>query len=126
MLLPRPPESLTEQIIGCGIEVHRALGPGLLESAYERAFAIELRRSGLTFQSQVALPLFYKGELLGQHRADLIVDDQVIVEIKSIEQLVPVHTAQMLTYLRIAHLKVGLILNFNTAVLKHGIKRVVL
>lgn len=124
MLLKPEFDALSEPIIGCAIEVHRHLGPGLLESIYESALCIELRAAGLQFQRQVSLPLWYKGELLGEHRPDLIVGDQVVVEVKSIERLAPVHTAQMLTYLRVAQLKVGLILNFNSEVLRSGIKRV--
>ena len=126
MLLNPRFDTLSEQVIGCGIEVHRELGPGLFESIYESALCIELRAAGLSFKRQVSLPLWYKGELLGEHRPDLIVGDELIVEVKSIERLAPVHTAQMLTYLRVAQLRVGLILNFNSAVLRAGIKRVLL
>jgi len=117
---------LTEQVIGCAVEVHRQLGPGLLESVYETAICIELTAAGLSFKRQVGVPLFYKGTLISEHRPDLVVDDRVIVEVKSVERLDPVHTAQMLTYLRVAELRTGLILNFNTAMLKHGIRRVIL
>src|SRR5688572_27308727 len=126
MLIKPAFDTLSETIIGCAIEVHRHLGPGLLESICESALCIELRAAGLSFQRQVSLPLWYKGELLGEHRPDLIVGEQVVVEVKSIERLAPVHTAQMLTYLRVAQLRVGLILNFNSAVLRSGIKRVLL
>ena len=126
MLIKPEFDTLSEPIVGCGIEVHRHLGPGLLESIYESALCMELRRAGLEYRRQVSLPLWYKGELLGEHRPDLIVGDQVVVEVKSIERLAPVHTAQMLTYLRVAQLRVGLILNFNSAVLRDGIKRVLL
>jgi GxxExxY protein len=119
-------DTLSYPIIGCAIEVHRHLGPGLLESIYESALCIELREAGLQFQRQVALPLWYKGELLGEHRPDLIIGEQVVVEVKSIERLAPVHTAQMLTYLRVAKLRMGLILNFNSEVLHSGIKKVFL
>ena len=115
----------TERIVGCAIEVHRHLGPGLLESVYETALCIELRAAGLTFQRQVGVPLFYKGELISEHRPDLIVCDAVVVEVKSVARLEPVHDAQMLTYLRVAEVRVGLILNFNTAVMKQGIRRLV-
>lgn len=124
MLINAPFDTLTEPIIGYAIEVHRYLGPGLLESIYESALCIELRGAELAFQRQVPLPLWYKGELLGEHRPDLIVGEQVVVEVTSIERLAPLHTAQMLTYLRVAELKVGLILNFNSAVRRSGIKRV--
>ena len=115
---------LTEQIIGCAIEVHRQLGPGLLESVYESALCIELRSTGLPFTRQVGVPILYKGELIAEHRPDLIVRDEVIVEIKSVERFNPVFLAQMLTYLRITDLHVGLILNFNRAVMKDGVRRV--
>jgi len=115
---------LTEQIIGCAIEVHRHLGPGLLESVYEAALCIELRSIGLPFTRQIGVPVFYKGELIAEHRPDLIIRDEVIVEIKSVERFNPVFLAQMLTYLRITDLRVGLILNFNQAVMKDGVRRV--
>jgi GxxExxY protein len=115
---------LTEQIIGCAIEVHRHLGPGLLESVYESALCVELRSVGLAFTRQVGVPVFYKGELIAEHRPDLIVRDEVIVEIKSVERFNPVFLAQMLTYLRITGLHVGLVLNFNRAVMKDGVRRV--
>ena len=115
---------LTEQIIGCAIEVHRHLGPGLLESVYESALCIELRSVGLPFTRQIGVPVFYKGELIAEHRPDLIIRDEVVVEIKSIERFNPVFLAQMLTYLRITGLRVGLILNFNRPVMKDGVRRV--
>ena len=115
---------ITDRIIHCAIEVHRHLGPGLLESVYESAICIELESGGLTFARQVGVPLFYKGELIAEHRPDLIVGDQVVVEIKSIERFNPVFVAQMLTYLRVTGLRVGLILNFNREVMRDGIRRV--
>jgi GxxExxY protein len=115
---------LTEQIIGCAIEVHRHLGPGLLESVYESALCIELKSLGLPFTRQIGVPVFYKGELIAEHRPDLIIRDEVIVEIKSVERFNPVYLAQMLTYLRITNLRVGLILNFNRPVMKDGVRRV--
>jgi len=114
----------TEKIIGCAIEVHRHLGPGLLESIYESALCIELKAARLSFARQIGVPVFYKGELIAEHRPDLIVDDQVIVEIKSVERFNPVFLAQMLTYLRITQLRVGLILNFNRPVMIEGVRRV--
>jgi GxxExxY protein len=116
---------LTDKVIGYAMEVHRVLGPGLPESAYESALCIELRNGRIPFKRQVGVPLYYKGELLSEHRPDLVVDDRLVVEIKSIERFAPVHRAQMLTYLRITELPVGLILNFNTDLMKNGIKRVV-
>jgi GxxExxY protein len=117
---------LTERIIECAIEVHRHLGPGLLESIYESALCFELTTSGLTFKRQIGVPLHYKGMLLSEHRPDLVVSDSVIVEIKAVERLDRIHVAQVLTYLRVTGLRVGLILNFNTAMLRTGIRRVIL
>jgi GxxExxY protein len=117
---------VTDQIIACAIEVHRHLGPGLLESVYESAMCLELKSAGLTFRRQAGIPVIYKGELIAEHRPDLVVSDLVVVEIKSVERFNPVFMAQMLTYLQITGLRVGLILNFNRAVLRDGIKRVML
>ena len=116
-------DELTEKIIGCAIEVHRQIGPGLLESTYETALCIELELSGLKFQRQVAFPLRYKGRDIGEYRVDLIVEDAVVVEVKSVERLDPVFDAQVLTYLRVTGKKVGLLINFNSRFLKNGIKR---
>jgi GxxExxY protein len=116
--------ALSEKIIGSAIEVHRELGPGLLESAYETALCIELKNAGLTIARQVGIPLYYKGELISEHRPDLIVGDQIVVEIKSIARFEPIHTAVMLTYLRVTGLHAGLLLNFNTPFLNQGIKRI--
>jgi GxxExxY protein len=117
---------LTERIIRCAIEVHKHLGPGLLESVYESALCFELNEAGLPFKRQVGVPLYYKGRLLSEHRPDLVVDDTVVVEVKAIERFNPIHTAQMLTYLRVIGLRVGLVLNFNTEMLVRGIRRVIL
>jgi len=116
----------TDRIMRCALEVHRHLGPGLLESVYESALCIELRANSVAFKRQVGIPLYYKGELISEHRPDLIVEERVVVEIKSVERLVPVHMAQMLTYLRVTSLRVGLLLNFNSPTLKSGTRRVVL
>src|SRR5687767_12951223 len=104
--------ALTEQIIGCGIEAHKELGPGLPESVYESALCIELRNAGIPFTRQVGVPVYYKGELISEHRPDLVVRGQVVVEVKSVERISPVHLAQMITYLRITRLRTGLLLNF--------------
>ena len=117
---------MTERIIACATEVQRHLGPALLESAYETAMCVEFELNGVRFTRQVGLPLFYKGVLISEHRPDLIVEDRVVVEVKSISRFENAHTAQLLTYLRVTSIPVGLLLNFNTAVLKHGIRRVVL
>ena len=117
-------DPLTEKIIGCAITVHRDLGAGLLESAYETALCIELANEGIRFDRQRIVPLVYRGLQVGEYRPDLIVEDQVVVEVKSVLRWEPVFVAQMLTYLRITGLRRGLLLNFNKAVLKAGIKRV--
>jgi GxxExxY protein len=115
---------LTEQIIGLAIEVHRQLGPGLLESAYEECLCFELKREGLPFRRQVALPVVYKSVRLDcGYRLDIVVQDQVILEIKTVERLLPVHEAQMLTYMKLSGIRTGLLLNFNSAVLRDGIRR---
>ncbi len=115
---------LTERIIACAIEVHRALGPGLLESAYEDCLCHELGLCGVAFQRQVPLTVRYKTITLGTvYRMDLVVEDQVVVEIKAVEQLLPVHSAQLLTYLKLSGKGTGLLLNFFVPVLKNGIKR---
>ena len=117
---------LTEKIIGCGIEVHRAIGPGLLESAYEECLCYELAQHGLNFRRQVPLPVVYKEVKLDcGYKLDMIVEDAVILEIKAVDRLISIHEAQLLSYLRMLNLKVGLLLNFHSAVLKDGIKRIV-
>lgn len=116
----------TDRIIGCAIEVHRDLGAGLLESAYQTALCVELAHSGILFERERIVPLEYRGVRVGDYRPDLIVEGIVVVEIKSVLRFDPVFTAQMLTYLRITGLRVGLLLNFNKSVLRDGIKRVVL
>jgi GxxExxY protein len=114
-------EELTEQIIGAAIEVHREVGPGLLESAYEECLCHELHLRGLTFQREVPLPVAYKGIRLDcGYRLDIVVQDKVILELKCVEQILPVHEAQLLTYLKMTGKQVGLILNFNVAVLARG------
>lgn len=113
-------------VIGAAIEVHRQLGPGLLEAAYERALWQELDDRGLRTTRQLQLPAAYKGvELPGAYRVDLLVEDRVIVEVKAIEKLASIHTVQLLTYLRFANKRLGLLLNFHTPVMRSGIKRVV-
>ena len=117
---------LTARIIGCAIDVHRALGPGLLESLYEAAMCIEFDDVKIGHVRQVSIPAYYKGHLLGQYRADLVVQDLVLVEIKSVERPVPVFEAQLQTYMRLMEKRVGLLINFNSRLLKDGIKRIVL
>ncbi len=117
---------LSNKIIGAAIELHKVLGPGLLESAYENALAYELNNLGLYVKQQVPMPFVYKEiKLDAGYRIDLLVENKVIIEIKSIETLAPVHFAQVLTYLKLANLKLGLLINFNTKLLKEGIHRVV-
>ncbi len=120
-------ESLTDAIIGAAIEVHRQIGPGLLESVYEECICEELRLRNLPFRCQVELPVLYKGrETGGKYRIDMIVADEVVVELKAVERLLSVHEAQLLTYLRITGKHVGLLINFNVSVLHRGILRRVL
>ncbi|SPE37163.1 conserved hypothetical protein [Candidatus Sulfopaludibacter sp. SbA3] len=117
---------LTEKIIGAAIEVHKHVGPGLLESAYEECLCFELSCRGVRFQRQVHLPVEYKGiRLECAYKMDLLVEDLVVVEIKAIDGLLPIHRAQLLTYLRASGKQVGLLINFNVAVLKDVIKRLV-
>ena len=118
--------AITEKIIGCAIEVHRALGPGLLESTYEECTCYEIRCSGLKFERQVSLPVVYKGVKLDcGYRMDLVVEKVVVVEFKTVEVLLPVHEAQLLSYLKLTGLSVGLLINFHVPVLKDGLKRIV-
>ena len=117
-------DALTEKIIGCAIEVLRAFGPGLLESAYEHCLVHELSLNDIPFRIQVPIPVVYKGANLDcGYRIDILVDDRVIVELKSVEQLLPIHEAQVLTYLKLAKVGVGLLINFNVKRLVDGIKR---
>ena len=116
--------NLTHQIIGLAMRVHARLGPGLLESAYEFCLCHEFDRNALAYARQVDLPLEYDGALLDcGYRADIIVNNAVIVELKSVEHILPLHEAQLLTYMRLSHCHIGLLLNFNTLSLKDGIRR---
>ena len=115
---------ITRIIIGCGIEVHKQLGPGLLESAYEECLTFELKQKGLQVERQKALPIQYKDiQLEYGYRIDLLVENAVVIELKSVEILHPLHEAQILTYMKFAEKKVGLLMNFNVLVLKDGIRR---
>lgn len=117
---------ITESIIGAAIEVHRTLGPGLLESAYEECLCHELDLRNIPYEKQKQLPVVYKGKTLDcGYRLDLLVDDVVVVEIKAVQELLPIHEAQVLTYLRLGNWRVGLLINFNVPLLKRGIKRLV-
>ncbi len=116
----------TESIIGAAIEVHRHLGPGLLESAYEECLCEELSARGIPYKRQVILPVIYKRKRLDTgYRIDLLVADEVVVELKAVEVILPIHEAQVLTYMKLGDWKVGLILNFNVSILVKGIKRLV-
>ena len=120
-------DRLTEKVIGLAIEVHRQLGPGLLESAYEECLCLELQEAGLAFRRQVPLSITYKSIRLDcGYRLDLLIEDQLILELKSVEGLLPIHEAQVLTYMKLSGVRTGLLLNFNTAVLKSGIRRLML
>lgn len=117
---------LSHRVIGLAIEVHRELGPGLLESIYEEAFACEMSQQGVAFERQRELPVFYKGTPLPcAYRLDFVVEQSLIVELKAVQEILPVHMAQVLTYLKLERLPLGLLINFNVAVLKDGIRRVV-
>jgi len=125
--LEKERDSLSEKVIGLAIEVHRGLGPGLLESAYEECLCYELTQHGIDHERQVPLPVIYKSVRLDcGYRMDLVVERSLVVELKTVERLLPVHEAQLLTYLKLGRLKTGLLLNFNAAVLRDGIKRMVL
>ena len=117
---------LSYQIIGAAMEVHRLLGPGLLESVYEDALCVELEGREIPYERQKDVSIWYKVRTIGNLRVDLLVDNRVIVELKAVETLIPVHKAQVLTYLKITKLRLGLLINFNTTVLKAGIERIIL
>ena len=120
-------DSLSRDVIGCSIEVHRELGPGLLESAYQRCLEHELKARGLAFQMEMQIPVRYKGALLDcGFRADFIVEDALILELKSVEKLTSIHQAQLLTYMKLCNCRTGLLMNFNVKHLRDGIKRLVL
>lgn len=124
--LPDDLEALVHDTIGCCIAVHRALGPGLLEMIYSRAITVELTTAGVAFEREKAYPVMYRGELLCEQHLDFVVGGAIVLEIKSVEHLVPVHDAQLLNYMRVAHLRVGLLMNFNVLVLRDGLKRRIL
>ncbi|HET6245103.1 MAG: GxxExxY protein [Bacteroidetes bacterium] len=116
--------SITEKIIGCAIEVHKFLGPGLLESAYEECLVFELQKAGLSFERQKAVPVIYKEIKLDcGYRVDILVENKVLIELKTVDVLNPVHEAQILTYLKFSNKRIGLLINFNVTLLKNGIKR---
>lgn len=120
-------DPLTQQIIGAAIEVHRSLGPGLLEAVYEQCFAIELAHRGLDVLRQVSVPVVYRGvSIEAAYRADMVVEGAVVVELKAVEVVLPVHEAQLLSYMRLLNKRVGLLLNFHVPVMTKGIYRRVL
>lgn len=120
-------DELSSRVIGCAIEVHKTFGPGLLESTYEQCLVREMALSGISLRRQYPLPVEYKGVKLDcGYRVDLLVEDQLIIGLKSVERMLPIHEAQLLTYMRLANIKVGLLMNFNVTRLKDGIKRFVL
>ncbi len=120
-------DGLSTRLIGCAIEVHRVLGPGLLESTYEQCLAHELGQAGIAFKLQQALPVLYKGLRLDcGYRVDLLVQDTLILELKSVDTILGIHQAQLLTYMKLSNIKTGLLINFNVQQLKSGIKRFVL
>ena len=120
-------DALSNRVIGCAIEVHRYLGPGLLESAYETCLAHELEGAGIPFQAQHTLPIAYKGLKLDcAFRVDLLVDGALLVELKAVERILNVHQAQLLTYMKLARIRVGLLINFNVPLLRDGLERFVL
>jgi len=119
-------KDITEKIIGVAIEVHKILGPGLLEGIYEEAVVYELGSKNIKYERQKEIALKYKDTEVGKHRIDLLVEDKIIVELKSVESLHPIHEAQMITYLKATNKRVGLLINFNVEQLKNGIRRIIL
>jgi len=118
---------LTDAVIGAAIEVHRELGPGLLESVYEECLCYELQERGIAFRRQLELPIVYKGRRLDfGYRLDMLIENQLLIEVKAVEQLVAIHEAQVLTYLRLSGFQLALLMNFNTSLLKQGLRRFVL
>jgi GxxExxY protein len=121
------PDPLVERVIGCAIVVHRELGPGLLESIYQRCLCIELQAGRIPFRTEVSVPVFYRRERLDMgYRIDLLIDGWLVIEVKSVERLLPVHTAQLLTYVKLAGARQGLLLNFNAPTLREGLKSVLI
>jgi GxxExxY protein len=119
-------EAAARGIVGAALVVHRTLGPGLLETAYETCLADELEECGHRVDRQLSLPIKFKGKLLeGAYRIDLLIDNSVIIEVKAVESIIPIHEAQLLTYLRLSGQRLGFLINFNTILIKHGIHRMV-
>jgi len=120
-------DDLSNRVIGAALEVHKNLGTGLLESAYEAALSYELQERNISFKQQASLPVQYKNiEINCAYRIDLLIENMLIVELKAVEKVLPIHQAQLMTYMKLANIPTGLLINFNTKLLKNGIKRVVL
>jgi len=120
-------KELTGKIVDCAIIVHKSLGPGLLESAYEECLFYELQNSGLETLKQYPMPLIYKDKKLDiGYRIDLLVEDKIVIEVKSVDFLIPIHTAQLMTYMKLSVCRIGLLINFNVQFLKEGIKRIII
>ena len=117
---------ITKRIIGCAIEVHKKLGPGLLESVYEKALCIELKLAGLRFEKQKILKIFYKENEIGEFKIDILVEESVVLELKSVERHDSIFEAQLLSYMKLGNYKLGLLINFKQELLKNGIKRIIL
>jgi GxxExxY protein len=116
---------LTQKVIGCAIEVHKELGPGLLEPSYECCLMYEFARKGILAENQVVLPINYKGVLIESgYRIDILLPEKLIIELKAVDKLLPIHTAQMITYLKLSDIKTGLLINFNVQKLTNGLKRI--
>ena len=125
--IPKSLDDLAKLVVDAAFKVHKVLGPGLLESAYQGCLEIELSNRGVSYMSQCVLPICYEGITIdGAYRIDLMVCDQLVVELKAVDQLLPVHLAQLITYLRLSGNRLGLLINFNTPLIKDGIKRIVL
>ena len=125
---PEPAEELdavAHEVIGAAIEVHRILGPGYLENVYQRALAIELASRGVRFRREVPLELLYRNEVVGEYRLDLVVAESLVVELKAVEQLLDIHRAQVITYMKVGAYQLGLLINFNVRLLKDGIRRII-
>jgi len=120
-------DPLSRTVIGCALDVHRCRGPGLLESAYQHCLAHELSTVGIRFEMEKTIPIRYKNVSLDcGYRIDILVEDKIILEIKSVESLLPIHDTQLITYMRLSNIKIGLLMDFNVRILKTGLKRVVL
>ena len=120
-------EGLSRNVVDAGLQVHKALGPGLLESAYEHCLAFELGVRGISLRRQAALPIHYKGvQIDASYRLDLLVEEALVVEVKSVDRLMPLHEAQLLTYLKLSGCRLGLLMNFNVSLFKQGLRRLVL